>query len=122
MRPIKQMGYMMKRIIMIMPANKCDDANEWLADNIEPAAINTFNPNINANGNYTSAPSHAICNWAVGDDWYDLIREEFLKARWNCDVAEGEPDLRAPRPGRVRGQNFMESRGLKRRRWKDEVG
>ena len=106
---------MMKRLIAIIPANKCDMANEWLVETFGEAARNTFVPSINTSGKHKDSPTHAICNWVMSKDDFISVTNELAKPRYQADWAEGMPALDEATTGKKTGRGFMAAKGLRHR-------
>jgi hypothetical protein len=105
----------MKRVIMIIPANKCDEANDWLVSEFGDTAKDTFLPSINSSGNRKDMATHAICDWMLPKSDFIKVTDELGKPEYQSEWAEGMPYLDEPTVGKKTGRGFMAEKGLKRR-------
>lgn len=106
---------------MIVPANKCKLANEWLVENVGESARGTFVPRLNTDGKGDKPHTHAVCNWAMSDELFALITNELTRPKYSAEFAEGDYALNDVRGAKETGASFLKKKGLKARR-RDAIG
>jgi hypothetical protein len=107
----------MRRLILIIPIAKRDQARDVLSQMSGEDCSRLFDPTLNASGHARNAATHCICNWSMPDDVYERTIVEFGKPKWQSLHAEG--DLKLRRTGGIpqrSAREFVASHGLAARR------